>query len=339
MENKGFVKLCWATLIVIYMVIIAGSVVRMTGSGMGCPDWPKCFGYLIPPTEESQVIFHPNSDYFKGQMIVHGDSLLSAKHDFVSSNQLNIQNWETYEKHDYAIFNPAHTWTEYINRLVGAVSGLFMLAVLIWSFVLFFQKRTSIWLPLLSFFGVILLGFQAWLGKTVVDSNLQAEKITAHMFGAIALIAVVLLIIRLARKKMPQIYPSIKQLAFISLILLLVQVYFGTDFRVYVDDASGHQGSVGQFFPEIFETFSFKLHRSFAWVVLIGFIALFYKAYKANKWLLAFTSIAFFLTLEIALGIGMAHFKFPFLTQPLHLLSSMILFGNLFWILLFRKEN
>lgn len=338
MISKGFLRLCWATLVVIYFVIIAGSVVRMTGSGMGCPDWPKCFGYLVPPTEESQVVFQPNSVYFKGQMIIYGNELLSANHEFTSSDVFDLNNWTVYEKHDYAIFNSAHTWTEYINRLVGAVSGLFMFFVFLWSCFLFVRKRSSYWLPLLSFIGVILLGFQAWLGKTVVDSNLQAGKITAHMFGAMALIAVVLLIIRISSDRLVTLHPTVKRFALVSTLLLLIQVYFGTGFRVYVDAASGHQSSVGQFFPEIFKTFAFKLHRSFAWIVLASFIALFFQVFKVNKWSMVFTSMVVFLAVELILGVSMSYLQFPFLSQPMHLLSSMILFGNLCWVLLSQSK-
>ena len=138
--KKNFRFLTRLSLVLVYLVILAGATVRMTGSGMGCPDWPKCFGYYIPPIEQSQVLFQPNSKYKKGEMIIFNDEkLLVAKSNFSSSNFIDLKNWDTYEKHDYIIFNPVHTWIEYINRLIGALSGIPILLFTIIS-VFYFKK-------------------------------------------------------------------------------------------------------------------------------------------------------------------------------------------------------
>ena len=129
-----FTPIAKTALVLVYLVIIAGAVVRMTGSGMGCPDWPKCFGYYIPPTEQSQLEWQANKEYKKGQVIILNESLKVAKNNFTSTDTFQKNNWGNYTKHDYAIFNASHTWVEFINRLIGALAGLATLIMGIFSF-------------------------------------------------------------------------------------------------------------------------------------------------------------------------------------------------------------
>jgi protoheme IX farnesyltransferase len=45
-----------AAVIATYLLIVVGGVVRTTGSGLGCPDWPLCYGQPVPPAQPSSVI-------------------------------------------------------------------------------------------------------------------------------------------------------------------------------------------------------------------------------------------------------------------------------------------
>ena len=165
--KKYFLTTAKTALVLVYLVILAGALVRMTGSGMGCPDWPKCFGYYIPPTEQKELEFTPNKAYDKGQVIIKNEGLLVAKSDFTATTSFSESNWEAYTQHDYAIFNPAHTWIEYINRLLGALAGIACFVAFIFAFGYWKENKKIVFYSLLI---CMLMGFQAWLGKTVVDS-------------------------------------------------------------------------------------------------------------------------------------------------------------------------
>ena len=233
MENslKMSVKI---SIILVYLVIAAGSIVRMTGSGMGCPDWPKCFGYWIPPTERTQLDWKPGHQYTKGQVIILNEELRVANGNFVSSKIFSDRNWGFYTQHDYAIFDPYETWIEYLNRLLGVVAGL---AVLIMTILSFWKWKKNISHTFISVLILLGMGFQAWLGKTVVDSNLAPYRVSLHM-GMALLIVLGLVFLLFSNQKKAFSIPgniTLKVWAWFAVLLTLFQIGLGTQVRQFVD--------------------------------------------------------------------------------------------------------
>ncbi|MEY2739842.1 MAG: hypothetical protein RL259_1751, partial [Bacteroidota bacterium] len=259
--KKYFLTVAKTALILVYLVILAGALVRMTGSGMGCPDWPKCFGYYIPPTEQKELEFTPNRTYDKGQVIIKNEGLLVAKSDFTATASFSETNWEAYTKHDYAIFNPAHTWIEYINRLLGALAGIACFVAFIFAFGYWKENKKIVAYSLLV---CVLMGFQAWLGKTVVDSVLSPVKITTHMLTAFLIVGLQLYVIyAVSAKNNLRKYDNKFSIALvIVLVLTVVQVVLGTYVREFIDtiEKSGAPKSFWLLQPEI----TFYVHRSFS---------------------------------------------------------------------------
>ncbi|MDG5492371.1 heme A synthase [Psychroserpens sp. SPM9] len=335
--QKTFRKFAKTALVLVYLVIIAGAVVRMTGSGMGCPDWPKCFGYYIPPTESSQLEFKPNHAYKKGIVIIKDEALLVATKDFKSAENINLNNWETYTKHDYATFNPTHTWVEYINRLTGALSGI---PILIFTIISFWLWQKNKWLTLLSIATVIGMGFQAWLGKTVVDSNLAPYKITIHMVMAMVIVAMILYLIYASKLKFSkQIFdPAFRNVIIVALLLSLAQIILGTQIRQHIDERIKDIGYIkSQWMAD--PTLKFYIHRSFS--VLVVFINgwLFFRTRKLGLGYHKINLLMLCIFAEIISGIAMYYFDFPFLSQPIHLVIALIMFGIQFYIYLESRHK
>lgn len=321
------------SLVLVYLVIIAGAVVRMTGSGMGCPDWPKCFGYYIPPTEVSELQFQPNREYKKGQVIIFEKSLKVAATDFVTSDSYNPSNWEDYTKHDYAIFNPTHTWVEYINRLFGALAGLAVLIMALLSLKkIRFRKR----IPILSCLCVFLMGFQAWLGATVVYSVLAPAKITLHMVMALVIVAVLLYLLYISSEKEKIRYKtkSFQNLLILAVILSLIQIIMGTQVRQFVDEQVRSLGYEARNLWLNDPNTIFYVHRSFSILVLLVNLILWWKNRQLQLNLHIINIVLVLILLEVATGIAMYNFDFPFLSQPLHLVIASVLFGYQFYLLM-----
>ena len=324
MSFKSFSKI---TFVSIFLIIVAGSLVRMTGSGMGCPDWPKCFGYLIPPTSVDQIEWGKRKTFFEGQMIICDEQLWSANRNFVSSEVFNKENWTLYTKHDYAIFNPFHTWMEYINRLIGAISGLLTFIMFLMSFRYWNTKRKIVFL---SGMAVFLMVFQAWLGATVVFSVLQPVKITIHMLMALVILVLMVYLISEvpdASKEKNMIFDKrLNQFLKIAIVLSLIQITLGTQVRQLIDViASSLDHMQRNLWVDLVGT-TFKVHRSFAISLVIINIVLFFRNYKLKYRYQIVNIISAVVFLEVLSGVILTYFDMLALMQPIHLILASLLF-------------
>jgi len=338
MENKSFIRWAKIALILVYLVIIAGATVRMTGSGMGCPDWPKCFGYYIPPTDVQELLWEPNHEYKKGQVIIKEEKLWIANQNFSSKDVYDAAHWNEYTKHDYAVFNPYHTWVEYVNRLCGALAGLACLILFIHSFSYWkYKKQVVLWSGIVLF----LLGFNAWLGATVVYSVLDPTKITTHMIAALLNVAALLYLIRLAKteKKYTDNYDKAFYLfSWVSLVFTLIQIGLGTQVRQFIDEQT-RSGITDVMLwlqnPDV----TFYIHRTFSFVIFFVNLYLYLRNKRLGLGNNKINWVMLLLLLEILTGVLMYYVHFPFGTQAAHLVLATIMFGLQFVIVLEARKK
>lgn len=175
--RKNFVQFSWVTILAVYLLILVGGIVRSTGSGMGCPDWPKCFGKIVPPTDIRELPENYKEIYAQKRKEKNLRLVGFLKSIGMKDAAQRVQNDETiYIEED---FNVQKTWIEYLNRLLGVLIGLLIFVTFITS--LSYLKTKPI-VSILSFVALLLVGFQGWIGSIVVSTNLLEGMITLHMF-------------------------------------------------------------------------------------------------------------------------------------------------------------
>ena len=293
---KKYIAYCWFLFGFVFLVILAGGIVRMTQSGMGCPDWPKCFGMWIPPVNESQLPLD-FEQYLDKQDIDHS-------------------------------FNVYHTWIEYINRLLGAILGLLILIFVALSFRIRRIKPKVFYLSILLF---LLVGFQGWLGKRVVDENLAVAKITTHMVVAILIAAVPLIIVALVQMRERVSSRLLKWVSSSMILLVLLQIFFGTRVRESIDIVSK---SLNYEQRELWIAdlgTEFLVHRSYTWILLIGTVILIYYSTSNTKLSKARIWVVGSLIITVAAGLIMSYADMPALAQPIHLVFASLLTMSLLW--------
>jgi cytochrome c oxidase assembly protein subunit 15 len=324
--SKAFVRFNWITLVLIYLVVVAGSFVRITGSGMGCPDWPKCFGQWVPPTSADELPEDYKDAYAAGRekKVVKFSKFLTALGMEETAEQLQSDP-DLLKEED---FNVRRTWTEYVNRLFGFLAGNAMLLAFFWLVLIpktsSNRKRK---LLLLAGFNLVLMAIQAWFGSIVVATNLVPWTITVHMLLALVIIG---LQIYLIRSISPAMKGSLKlpkwtlYLLWICFGITIYQMFLGTQVRESIDELTkmgyGRESWTEQL------GMPFYIHRSFSWLVLILLTIMAWKNERGEK-LRIIRAIYIILALELLSGVLLAYANMPGLVQTSHLIFATILFG------------
>lgn len=334
-----FIQFTLITLALLFVLIAAGSIVRSTGSGMGCPDWPKCFGYLIPPANISTLTYTEGRTFEKGQMVIANDTLWMATRAVTAEADLDRTIWIKYPKHDYSTFNPTHTWIEYINRLLGALTGLFVFGLFLLAL-----KHKNKMLTYVSLAVVLLTGFQGWLGAKVVDSNLAPLKITTHMavaFVILLMIVFILFSLKSNQKKQGHIKNAfLKRASLFILFFTFLQLILGTQVRQDIDRFSHlYAHALRQTWVDALGVL-FMAHKNMALILVLATFWLLNKMKSAGMQVkFPFNALLTITIIEMLIGFGLNYFGLPWYLQPTHLVLAAMILSIQFYLVLILHQR
>jgi len=296
------------TLVIVYLLILVGGGVRASGSGMGCPDWPTCFGQWIPPTHESQL---PD----------------------------NYQQIYADRGYSETKFNARKTWIEYINRLFGVLTGFAIFLTVLFAVPFLKRDKTIFYYSLGAF---ILVGFEGWLGAKVVASNLMPGMITVHMLVAQVIVAMVLYALVRSQKnsmpsmEIPQLSSTFQSVLVVAMMMTLVQVILGTQVREAID-VMAHQFNYDlrnlwvENLPAIF-----MVHKGFSIALVVINVWLVWKVIFSTEKRLGIQKSAlallFLLITTAGLGLAMDQFNIPAVVQPFHMWFASLIFGVQYYL-------
>lgn len=257
MAMTYFQKLASGALISVLVLMFVGAIVRVTGAGMGCPDWPTCWGCLIPPTRVEQVDFSK----LPIERFQRKAERLGRDPSSITVESLRQE------------FNPRHVWTEFLNRLSSMPVGVFALATFIAGFRQREQRPRVFWC---AFTSLVVVLTNAWMGARVVYSGLSPGVLTAHLALAMSLLGTLAYCAwrgtdtpwRIQMEATSLI--KLRLAVTILLVVILAEGILGSQVREMTDalakvHANAERASWAR---ELEGSWKYLVHRSFSWVVL-----------------------------------------------------------------------
>ena len=327
---ERFQKLALAALISVLLLLVVGAIVRATGSGLGCPDWPTCWGSLIPPTRAEQVDLDKiNLEKFRLKAERHGRDPATITRESLRAE-----------------FNPVHTWVEYINRLFAMPVGILTLTLMVASF---WQWSRRPWVCTISVAAFLLVLLNAELGRRVVLSGLKPGVITLHMALAIILLC---LLVYVAWRGRPDpwhrpLAGRAGRAAWVAglgvFLLTVAEGVMGAQVRELTDEMAMSRGeeSRAAWTAELEGSVVYLVHRSFSWLIVVGSAAFLVLVGKSHVGGLGWPEklIAALVGALLVMGVVLAHVGVLPVVQVLHVGAAAVLVAALFfWLLATRPK-
>ena len=330
MNYKTYTKLAKAALISVLTLIFVGAIVRVTGAGMGCPDWPTCWGMLIPPTHVEEVDF----DKLDIEKFQRKAERMGRDPSSISRESLRTE------------FNPRHVWTEFTNRLFSLPVGFFSLATFIASFRFRKSRPHLFWL---SFSGLLLVMANAWMGARVVYSGIAPGVLSTHLALAMALIGVLTYCVWAGAERPLKVKSTgkarrMRMIVLALLILVVIEGIMGTQIREMTDElAKAHLDAPREtWIGELEHSMTYFIHRSFSWALLITTVFAFTLAKKHQPDGVTPSQIGVLVIMfaQMILGLVMAQIHIYSWVQVMHVGLAAILLALVFrWFLITPNEK
>lgn len=327
-----FQKVALAALMSVVLLIFMGAIVRTTGSGMGCPDWPKCWGKYIPPTDVSQI----DVDALPIEKYKEKRQRMGGNPDDITKETV------------LAEFHPFHTWMEFTNRLCTTPVAIFSVVTMILSF----QFRS--YHPKLfygAFLAVFLVGLNAWMGARIVHSGLQPGTITVHMILAKLLMCVYVYLIWVGRPSSQPLTITfrkrsgyVQRIGLMLFIFIIAEGIMGSQVREVTDELQKefNHAPRSEWTDRLENTWMYLVHRSFSWAILVAAIWFYLanKAYRVDgvKW--QEKLILSMVLCQMVLGLILSQVGVLRTVQVLHVgLSSFLICAMFSWMLAAFHKN
>ncbi len=186
----NFKRLVFAAVCLTFVVVIVGAYVRLQDAGLGCPDWPGCYGHLVGVPQSAEEIGRAEQGFPQRPVEAH------------------------------------KAWKEMFHRYIAGALGLLIFAIMLTAWRQRRALRQSPWLPTSI---VALVGVQATLGMWTVTMLLKPVIVTLHLLGGMATLAL-LTWLALRQAAFPAVSASALRLrpwAAAGLVILICQITLG----------------------------------------------------------------------------------------------------------------